>query len=535
MSRDKKPAVYVAIALSALIVLPFLLLLLSKMASCRGSSTGADSGLKPVPVVVGSAGDFEVRELAVRAERLLNGPLAEGTRKGDVELDAVLDLKKDYDRAGKALDAGDVNKARVRYAELIAAAEGLLVDVELADQARAMDAQVVEQLRALTYLKAVYAESYAEATATYNTGAQQLAVSAYGDAVKSYEMASALLGDLEARAVQQIQTLLEQGAYTLERFDLEGARAAYEAVLEIVPENEAALRGIERVEALAEIEADVRRIEALESEGELEAALALVEELLPRYPGNSVLPVKRADLQRQITARAFAALVAQAAEAEAAGALADAIALLEQALELQQDPAVVAQLEALRAQYKAAQLERLLTQAYAALKAGQYAAARDQYREAVELAPESKEARTGYEKASSLHLANIRYAQNLDDAAKFLKQGRFPRAAKFFNQAMAARPSVVSATLQALEKTIRAELDAQSQEVAVRIVSDNRTYVSLIGVLPPQRLKERELTLFPDVYKLKGTRPGYRTVELELRIDATQADREWVIKCTEKQ
>ena len=48
-------------------------------------------------------------------------------------------------------------------------------------------------------------------------------------------------------------------------------------------------------------------------------------------------------------------------------------------------------------------------------------AARKLYREAVALAPESKEARTGLEKASSLYLANIRYTQNIASAAKYLK------------------------------------------------------------------------------------------------------------------
>ena len=151
------------------------------------------------------------------------------------------------------------------------------------------------------------------------------------------------------------------------------------------------------------------------------------------------------------------------------------------------------------------------------------------------LAPQSKEARTGYEKASSLYLAHIRYTQNLATADKYCEEGRYPLASKFFNKAMAARPSTLSVTQQTQEARIRAELERESTEVAVTIVSDKRTHVSMIGVFAPEKLKSRELNLFPDVYKVMGTRKGYRTVEREIRIDSRTAGKEIEIKCTQKQ
>ena len=176
----------------------------------------------------------------------------------------------------------------------------------------------------------------------------------------------------------------------------------------------------------------------------------------------------------------------------------------------------------------------LLADGYEALQSGRYEAARNFYKEAVALAPESKEARTGLEKASSLYLANIRYSQNIAAAAKYIKEGRFPLAAKLFNDAMASRPGKVVPSQIAEENRIRAALEAQSEEVSVTLKSDKRAYVSIIGVLSPDRFKETELQLFPDVYKVRATRSGYQSVEIDFKVDATQGNQTLIIECTEK-
>ena len=92
MSRNKKSVVYVAIALGALILLPILLILVSKLGGggpSRPPSAGAST--------VGSASvaNYDLRQLAEKAESLLNDDLAEAIRDGDVSLDFVMDLKRD--------------------------------------------------------------------------------------------------------------------------------------------------------------------------------------------------------------------------------------------------------------------------------------------------------------------------------------------------------------------------------------------------------------------------------------------------------
>lgn len=532
MSRNKKPVVYVAIALGALILLPILLILISKL-----GGGGSSQPLLIGPVEVGSASvaNFDLRQLAEKAESLLNDDLAEATRKGDVSLDYVLDLKKDYDRAESALAAGKNENAAKLYADLVQNAELMLAGITLAEQARQMNDGTYAQLNQLEHLKRTFKESYAEAVESYNRGLDELNESNWQESIAAFEMTGALLGDLEARSVQQIQTLLEQAELALNNYELDEARGAYESVLSIEPNNTVAAGGLEMVQALEGIANEVQALEALETDGKLEEALAMVDQLIAANPDNVFLRNKRTDLQQQIVDRDFKAYIARAGVAEGEGNYQAAIDALEAALKLKSDAEQSARLADLKEKYKAARLEALLRTGFNALKAGRYEEARDLYKEAVALAPESKEARTGYEKASSLHLANIRYSQNIETADKYMGEGRYPLAAKFFNKAMAARPSNVTSKQKSDEGRIRAELDREGKQITIEIVSDKKTFVSMIGVFPPEKVKTKELSLFPDVYKVKGTRKGYRTVEREIRIDSKKAGQEIEIKCTEKQ
>ena len=168
------------------------------------------------------------------------------------------------------------------------------------------------------------------------------------------------------------------------------------------------------------------------------------------------------------------------------------------------------------------------------MKAGNYEAAKTAYESALALDPQSEEARTGLEKTSSLYLANIRYNKSIESSAKYLDQGRVPLATKFFNEALESRPSNLSFKQKDEEERIRNALAAQRAPVKVRIVSDGKTYVSLIGVFAPERFKSKEVTIYPDVYTLKGTRSGYQSVEKEVKVNKNLGPGGIEIICTDK-
>jgi tetratricopeptide (TPR) repeat protein len=532
MTRNKKPVVIVAIVLVALIVLPLLLLLASRF----GASSASD--IRPAtsaPIKNGAQNvDFDLQQLAEKANSLIEQDLANALRQGDVSLEFMSALKRKAEQGESAMQRGKLESAAEYYTSVVDAAEAELAALALADQARALNTSTYAELQRLEYLKSAFGNTYREAVETYNTALRSLNAGEFQQSVDDFEMASAILGDMEARSIQQTAGLLEAAGKAIEAYDLETARSAYEEVLDLDAANAQATEGLVMVTALEGIAEEVKAIRALEARGDLDAALAALERLAAENPQNPFIHNQRASLEARILERDYQALLASSIQAEQAEDFDAAITDLAAALKLKSTAEQEARLVQLKQKYKAARLETLLADGYDALRAARYEAARNFYKEAVALAPDSKEARTGLEKASSLYLANIRYSQNIAAAAKYLKEGRYPLAAKLFNDAMSSRPSNAAPSQLIEEARIRAVLEAQSQEVSVTIESDKRTYVSIIGVMAPDRFKEETLKLFPDVYKVRGTRSGYESVEIELKVDATKPPITLTVECTEK-
>jgi len=533
MSRSKKPVIVVAIFFGALILVPVIILVITRM----DGSNGSGPELQPVSIPVSSgaeAVDYDLSQLAAKAEKLLAEEIAGALRKGDVSLDFVAGLNKEIEKARSDLRGGKLQRARERFLSVITAAENQLAAIGAADKARKLKAATYAELQRLDPLRTKFKNTYSEAVASYDKAVRSLQQGEFLQAVDEFELAGAILGDLEARAIQQIAGLLEAAQAALRKYELGPASEAFQAVLKVDADNPAATEGLEMVAALKGIADEVKAIQALEAKGQLKAAMVALERLAAEHPHNSFIKNQRASLEARIIERDFNSLVASSIKAEAAGDLAVAIADLEAALNLKTDKEQQARLAQLQGKYQSARLEILLEDGFQALKGGRYEAARNLYKEAVALDPNSKEARTGLEKASSLYLAGIRYSQNVASAERYIDEGRYPLAAKFFNTAMTARPTTLTPAQLKQEDAIRKILEAQSKEVPVVVASDGRTYVSIIGVLPPDRFREKDLKLFPDVYKVRGTRKDYKDVEKELKIDATQGSQTITVECTEK-
>jgi tetratricopeptide (TPR) repeat protein len=532
MTRNRKPAIFVGLALLALILLPVVIWMLTKLGD--GSGASADRPQTVQSADSGPSVDFELDQLADKVRALLEGELAAALRKGDLSLDLMAELKNEVGRAEDDLRWGRQGRARERFQSVLATAEAQLGAIEAADRARELKSGAFGELQRLAHLQSAFENTYREAMAAYDEASVALEAGDYVESVEGFELAQAILGDLEARVMGQVAGFLESADAALESYQLEVAREAYEKVLEIEASNAKAARGLKMVGALEGIAEEIRAVRRLEADGQLEAALAALEELAEAHPNNPFIANQLEAIRERLTERDFRQLVERSEQTEAAGDLARAIAELEAALELKPDPAQTRRLAELEERYKAQRLDLLLSDGFEALEAGRNETARNLYKEAVALDPDSKEARNGLEKASSLYLAEIRYTQTLKGVERRMEEGRFPLAAKLFNNAMASRPPNITASQEKAETRIREQLEIQSQEVGVTVESDGRTYVSIIGVLPPDRFRETDLRLFPDVYQVRGTRKGYRNVEREFRVDATRENQSIRVVCSEK-
>ena len=124
MTHNKKPVALVAIVLIVLMVLPVIVLMVSK----GGDSTAGNGANISISASInnGEAVNYDLSQLAERADKLLSEDLAAALRKGDVSLDFMAELSKDVEKARDALAAGKLEKAEQYYSSVVAAADAQL-------------------------------------------------------------------------------------------------------------------------------------------------------------------------------------------------------------------------------------------------------------------------------------------------------------------------------------------------------------------------------------------------------------------------
>ena len=229
MSRTKKPAILVALGLGALVVLPLMIWLVGQLGSERsGLPTGApDLGSSTqIPAV-----DYELDQLAKKVGTLIEEDLAEVLRRGDLSLNFLADLKREASRAQNDLQSGRLDRARKRFESVLAVGEAQLTAVAAMDKARSLRESTFTELGRLEYLRPTFENTYREAMNSYNTALSLMDAGEFVQSVDKFERATAILGDLEARSIEQVATLLEAAERKIESYDFSLARQAYEAVL----------------------------------------------------------------------------------------------------------------------------------------------------------------------------------------------------------------------------------------------------------------------------------------------------------------
>lgn len=509
--KNKTPVIIVSAVLLTLIVASILAFIVMKKSS-YAERRPQGSARKEVVV------DFEMQQLADKAKRLLDRDMAEALRQEDVSIEFVSSLRAELREANKALAVGSIDKAQQRYMQVVTAAESRLEDIRLARSSRELKDSTYAKLVDQESFKAAFENTYNEAVNVYNQGLQDFEAGNLEESILNFETANDILDEIKEQSVNQVEARLEAAEKALEDFDAEAARSAYDRVLEIDAANSIAKEGLLRVEAMEAVADEMPAIFSLRESGDNQEALLQINKLIKKNPGNTFLLEEQKEIKAAADEDRRNEFLEEADAAEAAGDLPAAIAALKQANKIRPERETTERIEQLKEAERQARLEALLEEGYGALKAGNFEASKKSYEEALALVPESEEARTGLEKAANLGMANIGYTKSLETAAKYLAEGRIPLATKFYNEAISKRPSTITLKQKDEEARIRDALAAQRKKVSVQIISDGKTYVSLIGVFAPERFKEKTVLLYPDIYTFKGSRTNFRKVESKVEV-----------------
>ncbi|HEY7776468.1 MAG TPA: hypothetical protein VIC02_07990, partial [Kineobactrum sp.] len=380
---------------------------------------------------------------------------------------------------------------------------------------------------------AVWAEvAYTAATAAASRGDEQYQARAFEPAREHYEDSLAQLQALQATIPDIIQAALNSAANALEEDNRE----------------------------------------------QLDAALARIRLIQPDNPTLAQLEQRAASLEP------LQALLAEAADAEAAGDLATAEQQLRAATELDEaHNRAGTELERVAQLHREQRYNQAMSEGYSALDNRQFSAAHKAFKQAGELRPNSAEVtgaiaelrsaetaaqladlqRQGrsLEDSESWQEAAEHYARALkiDATVVFAQEGLAraePRArlAKQLRQTLAEPGRLADAAVAASMKTLLqqasqlqpqgpllagqlAELEQllrqASTPVAVTVRSDQLTDVIIQRVARLGRLSEQTLSLRPGSYTAVGSRDGYRDVRQSFTITHDQAAPDLFIACTD--
>lgn len=77
-------------------------------------------------------------------------------------------------------------------------------------------------------------------------------------------------------------------------------------------------------------------------------------------------------------------------------------------------------------------------------------------------------------------------------------------------------------------------IEQENQPIGVIVRSDNNTFIRVLGVGNVGEVREKTIQLKPGRYKFEGTRPGYRSVIVEVVVERSDADIVVDVQCTEQ-
>jgi hypothetical protein len=376
------------------------------------------------------------------------------------------------------------------------------------------------------------AAKYRAATEALAAGERAYQSLDYAGARTSWSVALEGMQGLVAESERVFADVLARGQTALDAGDGAAAAAAFRIALAIRPDDAAATRGAARAAHIAEVVALVRKGEAQERSGDPAAAAASYEQARKLDPDYAPAAERLAAVRRALGERAYRAAMSAGFSALAAGQPAAARRHFADAL--RHNPGAPEAQDALR------QAETLATSAAiamhidaagAAAQAEDWAGAVAAWEAALKLDENLAAARDGITQATARRELDQRLARMIAQPERLSDDGVQEDA-----RGLLARAGAVAAPGPKLKQQIAvltALLAEARTPVPVTLLSDGATDVTIYRVGPQGRFTSRPLALRPGRYVAVGTRAGYRDVRVEFTLAAGGAPAEIRVQCAE--
>jgi len=425
------------------------------------------------------------------------------------------------------IDADDL-MGRSRFARAIAeynAVDTLIEDftgeVENKQRAQRLYDSFIVRSSELEKGKHLNEESFEAAFGAASQGKNFLDTGSFSLAAQRLEESSDLLDEVDGSIRNYVRQNAAQGNRFIAQGKSQDAVAAYTRVLEIEPENEEALRQLERARVADRAFRALQLAAQNEQANDLEVAFTQFQEALSIDPASAKAQSGISRLRRKIEERDFSTAIATAELAISDSRYEDAIDAYREALTVFPDRLDIE--EAIRravADKRQNDIVTRITLAYNHERDYQWEEARDLYLELLKLEPELSEAKDGLLRTGRVIRSILRYETLIEVAKTEARRSDFQLAIRTFDEAMQAKPEYLA--LSNDSERLRSFLQLQSQPVVVTLVSDDSTSVTVQGPtrLTPKKFDSLELSLLPGKYFIIGRKKGFRDVRVPLQVRA---------------
>ena len=336
-------------------------------------------------------------------------------------------------------------------------------------------------------------------------------------ALAAYAEGDDILTELVARSEDLVGENLRLGASAIEEGNSAVARERFELVLKIEPDNGAAAKGLVRTETLDEVIALVEEGRTLEQIGQHREALALFEQARDLDGEWQAARDGIARMNGALVGARFNSAMSQGFAALSGNRFDDARAAFERARKLRpgarEIDEAIAQLEM---RSRGVDVNNLRSEAEALEAAGDFDAARDKYRDALNLDDALGFARDGERRMTFRIDLEQRIGRLLADPDRLSNDSVYSDADALIDEARAVEnpwPGLAGKIDELDQRMAQSRLTK-----VVRIISDNQTDVMVYRVGRLGRFEQTQLELRPGTYTVVGSRAGFRDVRQQFRI-----------------
>lgn len=419
-------------------------------------------------------------------------------------------------------------------------------EAQLARQRREAQDVLAELLRRQTDLDAIDVtewanDTYQAAIAAAQRGDTHYRAGEFELATEAYREGDSLLAQIEAGRGALFEQLMQEGEQALSASDADTALARFSLALTVDPTSYAADQGMQRARVLEDVEALLAQARGLQQGMQLDAAGDLIEQALQLDASHEGALALRQDNEQRKQDHAFASVMSEGFDKLQRGDSEAAIDAFERALQVRPDSVEASTAIAqTREQLTLAAIADIRERAVREEAEERWADAAASYQQALALDPNLVFAQEGADYAGrrqqldELLEINLQNPVRLADAAALAEAHEVFRIGSDLARDLLRDEGSVGARLaDQLERT-EALLEHMQVPVALTLISDNQTEVTIYQVGHLGTFTETSVELRPGRYVAVGTRPGYRDVREEFVVGFGSGVESVTIRCSEQ-